>query len=107
MAEPVTITLSQPIEAHGERLTALSLRAPTGKDLRTAGLPYKLTADGAIAIEAANMHRMIAALAAVPPSTVDALSAADWNDAAMAVLGFITPAPATEPAPKKADDPKA
>lgn len=89
------ITLSKPITAHGEELTKLTLRAPTGKDLRACGVPYKLTAEGEMTIEAAGMHRMISALAGVPPSAIDQLAAGDWSGAAMAVLDFITPAQAT------------
>jgi hypothetical protein len=86
----VDLKLSKPVQAHGEVVTALTLREATGKDLRTAGLPYKLGADGGIAIDAGNMGKMIAQLAAVPTSTVDLLAAPDWNAAAMVVLGFIT-----------------
>ena len=96
-----TVTLAAPITAHGATLSALTLRQPTGKDLRTCGLPYKLTGAGDIAIDAQPMHRMIAELAAVPPSSIDQLSAGDWNAVAMVVLGFITgsadPMPASPP----------
>lgn len=94
---PVTLPLTKPVQAHGEVVSTLGLREPTGKDLRIAGLPYKLGADGGIAIDAANMGKMIAQLAAVPTSTVDLLSAPDWNAAAMVVLGFITGSAETPP----------
>lgn len=89
------IVLSKPISAHAEEVTTLTLRAPTGKDLRSCGVPYKLTSDAEMTIEAAGMHRMISALAGIPPSAVDQLAAGDWNACAMAVLDFITPAQAT------------
>lgn len=95
----VSVPLSKPVQAHGQDVSALTLREPTGKDLRTAGLPYKLGADGSIAIDAANMAKMIAQLAAVPPSTVDALAAPDWNAVAMVVLGFTTGSAETPPGP--------
>lgn len=87
---PVTLTLKTPVQAHGGMITALTLREPTGKDIRTAGLPYNLAADGGINIAAGPMGKMLSALAEVPPSTIDMLAAPDWNAAAMVVLGFIT-----------------
>lgn len=96
----VSIPLRQPIKAHGGDLHALVLRRPTGRDIRTCGAPYKITQDSEIAVEAAAMHRMIAQLAGVPPSSIDQLDAADWDRASQAVLGFITgTTPETAPAP--------
>lgn len=83
-----TIPLSKPIQAHGEELKALTLRAPVGRDLRTAGVPYCITNDGDIRVDAAIMAKMIGALASIPPSAVDALTAEDWQAAMMGVLGF-------------------
>lgn len=88
MTDPVTLDLSVPVQAHGETVARLSFRAPTGRDIRAAGLPYRLAADGEVLVDAAAMHRMIVALAAVPPSTVDAMAAADWQAAMAVVLGF-------------------
>lgn len=98
MAE--TLSLSKPITAHGNEVTALTLRLPTGKDISACGVPYKLAADGEMSINAPAMHRMIAQLAAVPPSSVDQMAAGDWNRAAMLVLGFITAEAETQPATK-------
>ena len=85
----VTVTLSKPIEAHGETLTELTLREPSGKDIRTFGMPYRVGAeDGSVIIDAAAMHRYIAGLAAVPPSAVDKMSPLDWTAVMAAVLGF-------------------
>ena len=85
----VTVTLSKPIEAHGETLAELTLREPSGKDIRTFGMPYRIGAeDGSVIIDAAAMHRYIAGLAAVPPSTVDKMPPADWSAAMAAVMGF-------------------
>jgi hypothetical protein len=86
------VRLSKPIEAHGNTLSELKLREPTGRDLRTCGVPYRLGADESMQIEASVMHRMIAQLAQVPPSAVDQLSASDWQEAATVVLGFFGPA---------------
>lgn len=84
-----TIPLAKPVQAHGKALAELTLRRPTGKDLRICGHVYKLTADGEIAVQAPAMHRMIAELAGVPPSAIDLLDGADWEAASQTVLGFI------------------
>lgn len=92
----LTLPLARPVEAHGETVAALTLREPTGKDLRQCGLPYRISMEtGEATIDAPAMAKMIAALAAVPPSTVDRLSAEDWQAAMAAVLGFFGQAPAT------------
>lgn len=92
----VTVKLAVPIEAHGETLTELVLREPTGKDIRVNGMPFRFHAeDGSIITDAAAVHRYIAALAAVPPSTVDRLAPSDWSAAMAAVLGFFGAAPAS------------
>lgn len=85
----VVIPLTAPVEHGSERITQLTLRQPVGKDLRTCGVPYKLTPDQEIVIEGHAMHRMIAALAEVPPSVIDRIAAEDWQEASLAVLGFI------------------
>ncbi len=92
----VTVKLAVPIEAHGETLSELTMREPVGKDIRINGMPFRFHAeDGSIITDAAAVHRYIAALAAVPPSTVDRLAPSDWSAAMAAVLGFFGAAPAT------------
>ncbi len=88
-----TVELSSPVEAHGETLAALTLRSPTGRDIRLCGLPYRFTAEGETQIDATAMAKMVVALAGVPPSTIDRLSAPDWQAAMAAVLGFFNSAP--------------
>lgn len=97
MADPVTISLSTPIPgdaAFGEPVRTLRLRPPTGRDLRRCGLPYRIDASGTPAIDAEAAAKLIAELAALPPSAIDVLSAPDFQAAAMAVLGFFAPAAA-------------
>lgn len=92
--------LSRPIQAHGETLTELTLREPTGKDIRTAGAPYKMefTASGGqlMHIDTEAVARLISALAGIPPSSVDQLTAKDFNAAQAEVISFFGDAvPAT------------
>ena len=85
----VTVNLAAPVEAHGETLTELTLREPTGKDIRSFGMPFRIGAeDGSIVIDSAAMHRYIAGLAGLPPSAVDRMTPTDWQAAMAAVLGF-------------------
>ncbi|NKE48430.1 phage tail assembly protein [Roseomonas frigidaquae] len=84
-----TLKLSAPITAHGDPMTALNLRHATGRDIRECGLPYRLDSEGGIIIDSRAAHRMIAQLAAVPPSSIDQLSGPDWNNAAQAVLTMV------------------
>lgn len=96
----VTIPLTEPVMAHGEELVALTLRAPTGRDFRLCGAPFRLKpdADGNVEVipDTGNIAKMVVALAGIPLSSVDALSAQDWSAVETAVLGFS--APATAPA---------
>jgi hypothetical protein len=92
-SDPVMVPLSAPIEAHGETLHALAIRQPTGADLRVMGMPFTMTADGGVQMDGKGMHKAIAQLAAIPPSSVDRMSAGDFMAAATAVLGFFGEAP--------------
>jgi saccharopine dehydrogenase-like NADP-dependent oxidoreductase len=93
-SEPVMVPLSSPVEAHGETLHALAIRQPTGKDLRVMGLPFTLSTDGQmVQIDGKAMHRAIAMLADVPPSTVDRLHARDFLAASGVVAGFFGEGP--------------
>lgn len=83
-----TITLTRPIQAHGEELRELTLREPTGKDLRTLGLPFTVSASGQVNPDSGALARHIGVLAGIPPSSVDQLSATDFMTCTVAVLGF-------------------
>ncbi len=98
------VPLSHEVKAHGETLSALTLREPRGADLVAAGLPFSLREEPGRAItpviDPRSCRDLIARLADVPPSTVDALSVADFMAAAAAVMGFFrapTPAPSSKP----------
>lgn len=91
-----TVTLSEPIEAHGETVTELKLRAPTGKDIRECGNPvlpgFTLTGNAStLQYDEAKMCAMMVRLAGVPLSSIDKLSFLDWTMVARAVLTFLAP----------------
>lgn len=79
------VDLTSPIKRGDETVSFLDLREPTGKDIRICGYPFNT--NGAINTQA--ITNLISTLAAVPPSTVDALSLHDWNNAMQAVANFI------------------
>jgi hypothetical protein len=98
---PGFVPLSTPIEAHGETLTALTLRKPNGKDIRVTGMPFRMSSsDESIITDAAVVHRYIANLGGIPPSVVDRLSPVDFFTAMGVVLGFFGVAPGDQATPK-------
>lgn len=88
-----TVALSKPIPAHGEEVTELTFREPTVKDVRQIGLPQRLWPSGdgdsvSVEVRADVVGQYIARLAAVPLSSVDKLSIADFNACMGVVMGF-------------------
>jgi hypothetical protein len=85
---PTSITLKEPIQAHGETITTLEIRNPKGKDFKKISgaameAPFKMILDFA------------AILADVPPSALDELGVEDV-EAVCAVVGpFLGKSPAT------------
>jgi len=96
---PVTVTLSKPVPAHGENVSQLTFREPTGADLAQAGMPVRfglVDGEAGMTINPREMTAMLSRLGAVPATTIAGLSAADWTAAAYAVAPFFVPA-ATSP----------
>lgn len=90
-----TLSLAAPIQAHGETLTELTLRKPTVKELRLCGQPYRIVGGGAQCDYDA-CAKLISAVAGIPPSSVDQLDAADFDEAALILVGFTKRAPVAE-----------
>lgn len=85
------IKLSKPITAHGEEVTELDLREPTGRDVQDIGFPYLIimSDDGsAIQIQVKTVGKYVSKLASIPPNAVDQLCAADLSTLSGVVLGF-------------------
>jgi hypothetical protein len=91
--DPIEVTLSEPIKAHGETVRVLTLKPPKGRHLRVAGYPFRLGggAGGAMQVDAAVMARLISELAEIPTSSVDQLEAEDWQACLVAVSTFLAP----------------
>ncbi len=82
------LSLQQPIQAHGEEVRELTLRAPLARDLRgiiRIGAPPDI----------GDLLNLVARLADVPPSSIDQMSAADAFAAMELIAPFLLPPPAT------------
>ena len=86
------VTLSTPIQAHGEEVTELDLREPTGEDVIALGYPYLIIIgddDGqAMEIRPKIIARYVAKLAGIPPSAINKVTPADFSRLTGAVMGF-------------------
>lgn len=94
MADPVTVALTTPIPgdaAFGQPILIITLRPPTGRDLRKCGVPVTVSDAGVGDINAEAIARYIAELGGLPPAAVDAMTAVDWQACMVAVLGFFAP----------------
>lgn len=86
------VKLTKPVQAHGETISELKIREPTGDDVIAAGYPFifVVSANGGQGTEmqTKNIQKLISRCAAVPDSTVSALSVRDFNEAMTVILGF-------------------
>lgn len=87
--KPVTIKLSEAIEAHGEMVSEISLTAPRAKHLRT--LPVKQQLD------MGDLLNLAGECAGLPVSSVDQLSAADALKVLEVIGNFLGGAPGAMP----------
>lgn len=88
-----TIPLTKPITAHGEEVTALIFREPVPRDLMELGSPMLMVpgSDGTVGLDIrhAVVGRYISRLAAIPMSSVNDLSVADFLACSGAILPFL------------------
>jgi hypothetical protein len=91
----LTLELDTPIDAHGESVRTLRLRALSVNDLVRVGYPVKIGGDGGLDIYPDRMTALIARLADIPTSSAAQLSVADWHRAMEAVVGFFAPSART------------
>ena len=82
------MVLNHPVSAHGETISVLEFKEPTGKDVRELGYPYQMNQDESIKLQAHIIAKYIVKLAGVPLSTVDQMSPGDLNSAGWLVAGF-------------------
>lgn len=90
----IVVDLEQPVQAHGEMLKKMTFRKPTGGDLMAMGTGYPIIIDwstGGMMPNPAVMGQMMSQLAAVPPSTIKAMSAEDFSTCAFKLMRFFPP----------------
>lgn len=86
---PVTITLTEPIEAHGELVSTIVIEPPRARHLRA--LPVKSQLD------MGDLLNLGGACAGLPPSAVDQLAAADALKVVEVVGNFLGGGPGATP----------
>lgn len=96
MSGPVTVTLTKAVPSgDGTEVKELKFREPTGGDIERCGQPLLIDMLSGetpkISFDTKAMSAMMAVLAAVPPSTIRHMNAADWNTAAWSLARFFMP----------------
>jgi hypothetical protein len=85
----LVIPLRKPLQAHGEEIKELRFREPTAGDIEACGSPVMVDflnqAEPKMTYETKAMFAMMSRLAAVPPSTIKAMTTKDWEYAALAL----------------------
>ncbi len=59
------MVLNHPVSAHGETISVLEFKEPTGKDVRELGYPYQMNQDESIKLQAHIIAKYIVRLAEV------------------------------------------
>lgn len=100
--EKNTLALTKPIKAHGEDVTQLVFRAPSGEDILKVGSPPFLVDDKRRThIDLVTTAEYVELLADIPASSVKQMSPADLMSAFGMVAGFFG---ASETIRKKSSD---
>lgn len=84
--------LIKPIQAHGEEVTEITLREPTGQEILDIGFPYLIVIgeddSQAMQIQSKTVGRYISKLAGIPPGSVGQMCGADLSALMGEVLSF-------------------
>lgn len=84
-----TFPLAKPIQAHGEEVTELKLREPTGEDVEDCkGLPYFLEDGETILINTKTAMKYVSRCAEIPMGSVRQILPGDLNNLFWWVAGF-------------------
>lgn len=97
-----TVTLKNPIQAHGEAVSRLTFREPNGDDIMTCGYPLQMGGDSTFTPLAGVIGKYISRLGGIPASSVKTLSAPDFQACLTAILPFFGDS-ASSPAPENTD----
>ena len=86
--------LAKPIQAHGETVSELRFREPTGADIVNVGNPviFDMASDPPkVTHDDRKMAAMMARLANVPPSSIGLMGPQDWVACAWLLTPFFVP----------------
>lgn len=87
-----TIKLSKPIKAHGEEITEINLREPTGGDVMDIGYPYLIIIgegdEQALELRPKVIARYVSKLGDIPPSSLKEIHPSDFSSMTGVVMGF-------------------
>lgn len=87
--DKIKLPLTKPIQAHGEEVSTLEFRSPSGEDVLEIGAPpFSVGKNERTYIDLAVTGEYIVRLAAIPVSSVKQLSPADLMAAFGVVAGF-------------------
>ena len=88
---PVTVRLRTPIDAHGQTVSELTLAEPTLGVLD--GVRIEIGTSGRVQIDLGDLHRLIAGMAGIPPSSARQIRMTDLAPLARAVMDFLPSSP--------------
>lgn len=93
MSEQFKVKLKNAVKAHGEEVDELTFRPPTVEELMEVGLPHLIipSADGhsvGVEVRQGVVGRYISKLAAIPMSSVKAMSLHDFSACTAVVMSF-------------------
>lgn len=92
---PVTMRLRTPIEAHGQTVSEITLAEPTLGVLD--GVRIEVGASGRVQIDLGDLHRLVAGMAGIPPSSARQIRMTDLAPLARAVMDFLGGGPPEPP----------
>ncbi|MGY1490719.1 phage tail assembly protein [Methylobacillus pratensis] len=99
--------LKKPIKAHGEEVTELTLREPTGDDIEKFGFPYlvitKANGDTGIEIRTNVVYQYISKLAAIPKESAKQVSPGDLSLLSGMIMGFFGESEPDQETPTEAE----
>lgn len=90
----IKVTLSKPLQVHGDEITALELQEPSYELMQKFGTPVKLDPAGDYTVNTAVAFRYIPELAKIPPSALKDLGPYDLDSLCWAVWRFFAIPPA-------------
>jgi hypothetical protein len=96
MNEPVTQTLSKPIEVIDQTVSSVTIMPPTGRHLMKAGPVMRLiyndeTGESAVEINPDKMGKLISVCCNIPMRSVEQMDASDFVACSNAITVFLAP----------------